>query len=56
MIPPIEQYVNKMVHIPLITLFTCKFYHYYIQIATTNTADVLLDDKPYGTVHEFNNT
>ena len=46
-IPPVEQYINKVVYVPLHTSLTNWFDHHYIQIATTNTTDVLLDDKPY---------
>ena len=46
-ISPIEQYINKVVYVPLNTSFTGWFDHHYIQIATTNTTEVLLDDKPY---------
>ena len=44
-IPPIEQYINKVVYVPLNTSLTNWYDHHYIQIATTNTTDVLLDDK-----------
>ena len=46
-IPPIEQYINKVVYVQLNTSLTDFVDHHYIQIATTNTTDVLLDDKPY---------
>ena len=46
-IPPIEQYINKVVYVPLNTSLTYWYDQHYIQIATTNTTDVLLDDKPY---------
>ena len=46
-IPPIEQYINEVVYVPLNTSLIDWFDHHYIQIATTNTTDVLLDDKPY---------
>ena len=57
-IPPIEQYINKVVYVPLNTSLTDWFDHHYIQIATTNTSDVLLDDKPYNwnwePIHGYN--
>ena len=46
-IPPIEQYINKVVYIPMNSSLTDWFDRHYIQIATINTTDVLLDDKPY---------
>ena len=46
-IPPIEQYINKVVYVPLNTSLTNWFDHHYIQIATITTTDVLLDGKPY---------
>ena len=57
-IPPIKQYLNKVVYVPLNTSLTDWFDHYYIQIATTNTTDVLLDGKPYNLdwqpIHGYN--
>ena len=57
-IPPIEQYINKVVYVPLNTSLTYWFEHDYIQIATTNTIDVLLDDEPYNwdwePFHDYN--
>ena len=57
-IPPIEQYINKVVYVPLNTSLTNWFDYRYIQIAATNTADVLLDDKPYNwdwePIHDYN--
>ena len=46
-IPPIEQYINKVVYVPLNTSLIYWYESHYIQIATTNTTDVLLDNKPY---------
>ena len=58
MIPPTEQYINKVVYVPLNTSLTGWFKHHYIQVTTTNTADVLLDDKPYNwdwqPIHGYN--
>ena len=57
-IPPIEQYINKVVYVPLNTSLANFFKHHYTQIATTNTADVLLDDKSYNwdwePIHSYN--
>ena len=57
-IPPTEQYINKVVYVPLNTSLTGWFKHHYIQVTTTNTADVLLDDKPYNwdwqPIHGYN--
>ena len=57
-IPPIKQYINKVVYVPLNTSLTNWFDYRYIQIAATNTADVLLDDKPYNwdwePIHDYN--
>ena len=56
--PPIEQYINKVVYVPLNTSLTDWFDHHYIQITTTNITDVLLDDKPYNwdwePIHGYN--
>ena len=56
--PPIEQYINKVVYVPLNTSLTDWFDHHYIQITTTNATDVLLDDKPYNwawqPIHGYN--
>ena len=57
-IPPIEQYINKVVYVPLNTSLIDWFDHHYIQITTTTTTDVLLDDKPYNwdwkPIHGYN--
>ena len=58
MVPPIEQYINKVVYVPLNTSLIYWFDQHYIQITTTNTTDVLLDDKPYNwnwqPIHGYN--
>ena len=46
-IPPIKQYINKVVYVPLNISLTNSYDHHYIQITTTDTTDVLLDDKSY---------
>ena len=57
-IPPIEQYINKVVYVPLNSSFPDLFDRHYIQIARTNTTDVLLDGKPYNwdwePIHGYN--
>ena len=39
--------MNEVVYVLLNTSLIDWFDHHYIQITTTNTTDVLLDDKPY---------
>ena len=47
-IPPIEQYINTVVFLPLNTSITSTWFnHHYIHITTSNMNSVLLDDKPY---------
>ena len=46
-VPPVEQYINAVIYVPLNTSMT-KFYdHHYVHITTTNTTSILLDNKPY---------
>ena len=50
-VPPVEQYINAVTYVPLNTSYTdvygFSYDHHYIHITTTNTNNVLLDDKPY---------
>ena len=61
-VPPVEQYINTVIYVPLNTSYTSwydyLFDHHYIHITTTNTTSVLLDDKPYNwnweSIHGYN--
>ena len=46
-VPPVEQYINAVIYVPLNTTMTDFYDHHYIHITTTNTTSVLLDNKPY---------
>ena len=47
-VPPVEQYINTVVYLPLNTSITASWFnHHYIHITTANIDSVLLDDKPY---------
>ena len=50
-VPPVEQYINAVVYVPLYTSYAgwygTWFDHHYIHITTNSATSILIDDKPY---------